>query len=415
MNTPGSATYADTRSALWQVLNALPAASATDARSVPVRMALGTAARALGDLDMAGTLYAQVLTVAPKHEEALAGQIDAEIARGDHEAALGLCDAALGLRPKSALLQGKKAHVLQALDRRAEALDMLVVLHEAHPTHVPTLLPLANLRRAFGDLEAAEALYAQILDLEPGHEGGLVGQIDIALARGDHDAALEMCEAGQVLRPRSILLRRRQAHVLQAVGRRQEALDILEALHAAHPKRVPILLTLANLQRALGDLEAADALYAKLLELEPGHEGALVGQIDAALARGDHDAALDLCEAGRTHGPRSPLLRRRQAHVLQAVGRPQEALDILGVLQEAEPDHIPTTLALANLHRTLGDLETADALYAQVLSVEAANWPARRERAKIAEALGDIDTAIALLEQDPLMQQNVFKKTGHDG
>ncbi|KIC44861.1 hypothetical protein RA29_21590 [Tateyamaria sp. ANG-S1] len=178
----------------------------------------------------------------------------------------------------------------------------------------------------------------------------------------------------------------------------QTMLAQLPEAAVSDPKAVPVRAALTTICRTLGDMTAADALYAQILGVDPTHEGALIGQMDAAIARADYDAALASSAAALQQRPHSLLFQRKKAHVLQATGRRQEALDILQTAHDTRPHDVPTMLALANLQRTLGDMTAADALYAQILESNKAHWPALQARAKIAEARDDIETAISLLE-----------------
>ena len=138
--------------------------------------------------------------------------------------------------------------------------------------------------------------------------------------------------------------------------------------------------------------------WLKSWNMTPGHEGALLAQIDTALRKGDHNTAFALCDDVLSKHPESLASRRKHAQVLQSAGKIQEALTVLESLIRKTPNDAATCLALAGVKHKLGDLDAAETLYTQVLKDNPENWPALNSLAKIAESRGDLERAIALLE-----------------
>jgi tetratricopeptide (TPR) repeat protein len=70
---------------------------------------------------------------------------------------------------------------------------------------------------------------------------------------------------------------------LHSVGRTPEALETLERAHDRHPGHADLILTLATVSRDDGDSESAVFYSRRLLELAPGHPGALglLGELGA--------------------------------------------------------------------------------------------------------------------------------------
>lgn len=390
--------YHDFHRRMKDAVAALPASTSTDPIAVSTRHTLITAFRNLGDLETAEALMSQILALDPSHAGALLGQIDNALRRGDQDAAISFCDTARSEHPENVLVRRKHAQVLQIAGRTTEALIVLEDLNRDKPGDAPACLAMANLKRKLGDLDGAEAAMAQILEHDPGHEGALLAQIDTAVQRGDHEAALILCNAARKQHADSVILKRKHAQVLQTTGKMDEALAVLEDLIRDKPDDAPACLAMANIKRRLRDLDGADAAVAQILEHDPGHEGALLAQIDTALRKGDHNTAFALCDDVLSKHPESLASRRKHAQVLQSAGKIQEALTVLESLIRKTPNDAATCLALAGVKHKLGDLDAAETLYTQVLKDNPENWPALNSLAKIAESRGDLERAIALLE-----------------
>ena len=356
---------------------------------------LAAAAMALGDLAEAERLFGAVLASDPLREAALIGRINVAAARGDVDAALRLCDEALAVRPSPVLVR-RQAQVLQSAGRAREARDILASLRRDRPDDIGIAVELAAAQMMLGDLAEAERLFGAVLVADPLREPALIGRINVAAARGDVDVALKLCDEALAVRPSPVLVRRR-AQVLQSAGRAREARDILASLRRDRPDDLGVAVDLATTEMALGDLAEAERLYREILASDPLREPALIGRINVAAARGDVDAALQLCDEALAQRP-SPVVVRRRAQVLQSAGRAREARDILASLRRDRPDDIAIAVDLAATEMALGDLAEAERLYGEVLAASPSNWAALRAYSTHLEATGQIDKAVDLLE-----------------
>ncbi|MBW2397145.1 MAG: tetratricopeptide repeat protein [Deltaproteobacteria bacterium] len=74
---------------------------------------------------------------------------------------------------------------------------------------------------------------------------------------------------------------------LASAGRLDEAKRRASALIAEHPDRPNLLMISGRVALLQGNVEEADGLFARALELEPGHPGSLAGQSLVCLEQGD--------------------------------------------------------------------------------------------------------------------------------
>ncbi len=109
------------------------------------------------------------------------------------------------------------------------------------------------------------------------------------LASSDGEQALDPILAPYLDRARDLL---REARA-QGLGSRRwgEALGELEAARLLNPRSTEVLALLADTHLALGNVPRAEETYAVVLELDPGHLGALLGSAQAALLMERFDEA----------------------------------------------------------------------------------------------------------------------------
>ncbi|PWR18869.1 heme biosynthesis protein HemY [Zavarzinia compransoris] len=161
------------------------------------------------------------------------------------------------------------------------------------------LLLAAQAAQLNGDMAAAERAYHLMLENDETKFLGLRGLIVMARRRGDNDTALARAREAQALRP----------------GAPWVASEIF------------------GLQAALGEWRAAEetlvgALRHKLIDNAEGkrHRAVvLVGQADAALARGDTREALSLAETAHTLAPGLIAATTRLARLLATSGKLRKA------------------------------------------------------------------------------------------
>lgn len=246
-----------------------------------------------------------------------------------------------------------------------------------------------------GRLAEAEALYRQVLAVDPRHADGLHLLGVIADQVGRHDAA-------------AALIRR----AIAVAGQRPD-------FH----------LHLGRALKAQGDLDEAIASYRRAVELDPGFADAHNGMALALQARGRLDDAAASLERAIALAPDRAALHHNRGNLLREQGRLEEALASLDVALALEPasalshnirgdvlysqgrlaealESYDRTIALkpnlveplinrGNILNIQGRFDESLACFERVLVLEPGSVPAHGSRGKVLSNQGRIDEALA--------------------
>ena len=110
---------------------------------------------------------------------------------------------------------------------------------------------------------------------------------------------------------------------------------------AEDSERVPLLMAWASEEeRGMRDARAANELYARVLAIDPDHEGALEARSRLLLEAGDVAGAVGLITTqrdARTGAARAALDRQLAALLMDKLNRPEEALSTITPVIEANP------------------------------------------------------------------------------
>ena len=237
-----------------------------------------------------------------------------------------------------------------------------------------------------GELDRAEALYRQARRQQPREVNAVLGLLDVAVARGDDDAAAGWLQVARRIAPRDAEVIRKQ---VQFLGRTDP-----EQLHAY----------VASLPAQQRELYAGDLRELRLSRLRT--------QREQALAAGDAQAAITLGRALRGEEPGDPWLAYALANELRVAGAAEEAdavvSDMLAHAAGEPAAHYAQALYLSGSDR-------AGAALAALRRLPAAQWDAdmqaleaRLERQQLVaeawelRAQGREAEAVALLQAQPV-------------
>jgi protein O-GlcNAc transferase len=282
---------------------------------------LGNALLALGEPAQALDAFDVALALQPGLTAALGNRARALLALGRHEDAARAFEQAIALRPADAGLHGHAAAAWAAAGRRDEAVARLREAVTLAPTDTAHRFALGNVLHETGDAAGALDAWEAVLALDAGHAEAACNLALLRPRRGEAvlTAALATGLTGDRLA--AVLanlggLRAQQGRQAEAVATYRQALD-------ETPSSTPALNNLAQALKHLGELDEADAVLGRLIELEPA---LLTARSDRLLLR-----AYRQRHAGQAGSLRAEAQAFGQVAAAPTVARPGRAAGLLRV------------------------------------------------------------------------------------
>ncbi len=160
-----------------------------------------------------------------------------------------------------------------------------------------------------------------------------------------------------VLKPGNQVAHRWYAYSLSAMGRHDEAYKEMERGRQISPQSAVIATGVANVLFLAGRFDDAIAQCRKALELDSGAVAAHTVLRWSYEQKGMHQEALATYEQERSFAGDTPTTRAKRAHVLAAVGRHDEARQILEEILAKRNEQWVTAYEIAIIYSWLGDLD----------------------------------------------------------
>ncbi len=142
-----------------------------------------------------------------------------------------------------------------------------------------------------GDLDRAEALFREALDLAPDYPRASLNLGNALAKQGRLEEAVGAYEAAIALDARHAGAHFNLGKALAQLDRRDEAAERLERALALDPSMADAAVMLASVAESRGDLEGARAELERALRIAPGHAGAAVNLGAVLIDLGDAVAA----------------------------------------------------------------------------------------------------------------------------
>lgn len=149
------------------------------------------------------------------------------------------------------------------------------------------------------------------------HNNDFSPKVEELLRDGRHADAAELAEIGYKRNPSNVKLKFLRAVALDGLNRQEEAADILREITRSHPEIPEPYNNLAVIEAGFGNLEEAQRLLKKALQINPNFALAQknLADIYLALAREGYEKAAESFPANKTVAKRlkalDELLKRR--------------------------------------------------------------------------------------------------------
>ena len=176
---------------------------------------------------------------------------------------------------------------------------------------LPVELPdLSGMHEAVqGQLRDAHRALESAASSGPGELADAYGRLGMLLMAGEYHDAAEACLLNaRRLAPERFRWAYYLGHVYERRGDLEEAADAFERAHDQRPRDFPTLFWLINVNVELGRQDAVQPLLEQARALQPGSEAMRFQLGRAALAAGDHAAAVEHLEAVLRQNPAATIV-----------------------------------------------------------------------------------------------------------
>lgn len=304
--------------------------------------------RRAGRLEEARHGFAAALAAAPKDPFVANNFANLLRQMGAESEALRHYDHALALRPHYRDAAFNKALLLSAMGDPKGALTLLDRLTTAHPDDARAQSARGAALRQLGRHAEAAGAFDAALRAQPELASALKGRAQVALERGEEDAAARYRRA-IAADPSDLGAVRGFAEALEAEGS-EEATAILEQVLAARPDWIEGHELLARIQAERGDADCTRQMR-EALARDSGNHPLAVALAKTLTASGRWQEALAILP--QSDQPDFAILR---ASLLCEAGDPAAALALIGQHGLTSPS---SAIPEARAHLRLGDAQAA--------------------------------------------------------
>lgn len=322
---------------------------------------------------------------------------EAQLRLGRLDDAARTLDGLIARYPADARALAFKAEVLVAKGDAVAAIEPGRQAVRADPALAQAHEALGAAYHAAGDLDGAFDEYAEALRESPARAELPLLLAQLALATGRDSVALGYARDAAGRFPHDLEARLLLVEALTRSGDLPAADVALAPLLALRPPPAEVLVPLARLQAARGDLAAARATYERA-QATSGGADAIGGLVDLDLAEGAIPQARRRVDAAIAAAPRDAARHRLAARVSLAAGDRPAAMSALRATLALQPADTEAMLLLAEQASASGDHTEARRLIDLVMRRRPAWARAQAAMGLVLERLGLIDLAVAQYE-----------------
>jgi len=278
-----------------------------------------------------------------------------------------------------------------------EGLDRVLRDAEGRPLDADSAYALVQAALHRDDLEEAERLTRQLMQMEPEDLRGALSLATVQERSGDLDAAEATVRAALEAFPDQILLYMRLAEIERNRDDRAAEMAVYEEVLGRHPRHYGVLQRLGQVQIERDDLEAAVETYHRIVEAYPADLASLRRLASLELSLGRHEAAAERLEAVLAQSPDQPEIALVLGQIRRSAGDEAAALAAFERIAPGDPGYLDARIQIASIHQEAGRLPQA------LVEIERLRetHPSRRldyQAAALLAESGEAEAALALLE-----------------
>jgi tetratricopeptide (TPR) repeat protein len=279
---------------------------------------------------------------------------------------------------------------------------------------IPEILQTALQHHQAGRLPEAEALYRQVLQVQPDQPTALHYLGVIAHQIGKHEAAVQYIAQALQLNPHDVDGHNNIGEAYRALGRVEEAMAHYRQALALQPSLAEAHNNLGNLLRDQGKLEEAVASYRQALALKPWYAEGHVNLGMAFQEQGKLDEAIGLYRHALALKPAYAEAHFNLGVALQQQGMQNDAIEHYRSALSLTPSFAAASYNLGNAFQLQGKLDEAIACYLAALRLNPGHAEAHnnvgnalQKQGRLDEAIAHYVTAIGLKPDDAVTRNNL--------
>ena len=261
-------------------------------------------------------------------------------------------------------------------------------------------MPAVTVQQAFdlalqhhqaGRLAEAEAVYRQILALQPNHAEALHHLGILAHQLGRNELAIEWIRQAVALNPGNPAAHGNLGEALRALGRLDEAVAAYRCALGINPRIAEIFNNLGNALKGQGRGDEAVAAYRQAIGLQPLFANAHSNLGSVLVEQGDPEGAILACRRALELKPDFAEAQSNLGVALAEVGRLDDAVAAYRRALEFQPNLAETHRNLGAAMVELGRYEEAATALRRALEIEPGNARANFDQALLWLLLGDFE------------------------
>lgn len=339
---------------------------------------------ALGNHIMARDLASLILKDNPHDAQARSLLVQAAVAsrnERDLQTAHSLVNDELTRNPADLQLQLTHALVVSSLGQTDEAIDTLqqYIATDAGHTSVEAAVALADLYQSKGDFSKADELLTRAAQLQPTGPAAVRGRINWLAVQKRYDAIVELANQYQAAPDVDPDVMVAAASALATAGDKshgEQALKLFEVTLQAAPALLAAQAGYASLAYQIGHIDAAEAMYRRILQVSPNNVQAL-NDLAWLLCkdRNQSEQALDLVDRAVHLAHNNIHVRDTRGEVLASLpGRLADARREFETCVDLAPPDSPirarALLQLARVFTKMGNFDQARAKLDEALRID---------------------------------------------
>ena len=303
---------------------------ALQTRLASVRMGLGQADLAMGDLE-------HTLQLAPTQPQVGEALFFAALATGDLNKASNAVEKVRNAQGDTPVVENLEGLLkLARLDYDGAAAKFADIMKK-HPDFIPAKINLARIDAVQGRMADAELLLSQLLDSNPASEPALSLLANQMVQTGRMPQAIKLVEKAHTAQPDDARVTASLGDLLIRAGKPAEALDLVNKEKAV-ASNINLLGLRAAAQLALNQKDQARDTYVQILKLDPMALPARRQLVSLLMQAGDYEHARNAIKEGLAAGPRNYQLYQDYVSVDLKASGVDAAIATANQLQQQDRD-----------------------------------------------------------------------------